>query len=62
MSRFERVRGRLRRAYESGRESVRSGRSAPADVPEEARVASPASPGPAAPPRANDTDRLLTSR
>lgn len=49
MSRFERVRGRLRRAYESGRESVSAGRPQEADPPEESGVASPVSPGPAAP-------------
>lgn len=49
LSRFERVRGRLRRAYESGRESVRSGRTRSAAVPEPAEVATPAAPGPAAP-------------
>ncbi|WP_348774313.1 AI-2E family transporter [Micromonospora sp. WMMD987] len=52
LSRFERVRGRLRRAYESGRESVRAGRADPADAPEGAGVATPASPGPAAAPSA----------
>ena len=49
MSRFERVRRRLRRAYESGRESVNAGRTQDADPPEESAVASPVSPGPAAP-------------
>lgn len=49
MSRFERVRGRLRRAYESGREPVNAGRAQDADPPEEPAVASPVSPGPAAP-------------
>ncbi|MFC0503749.1 AI-2E family transporter [Micromonospora costi] len=52
LSRFERVRGRLRRAYESGRASVRSGRAASGDAGEEGGVASPASPGPVAPPTA----------
>ncbi|MEO3780345.1 AI-2E family transporter [Micromonospora sp. B11E3] len=54
LSRFERVRGRLRRAFESGRESVRRDRpdTADAGAPEEGGVASPASPGPAAPPSA----------
>ncbi|MGC1215338.1 MAG: AI-2E family transporter [Micromonospora sp.] len=49
LSRFERVRGRLRRAYESGRESVRAGRVEDTDPSEESGVASPAAPGPAAP-------------
>ncbi|MFC4146506.1 AI-2E family transporter [Micromonospora mangrovi] len=49
MSRFERVRGRLRRAYESGRESVRADRRDVNDAPDEPRVASPATPGPVAP-------------
>nr|WP_243420998.1 AI-2E family transporter [Micromonospora globispora] len=49
LSRFERVRGRLRRAYESGRDSVSAGRVRDADPPEESGVASPVSPGPAAP-------------
>ncbi|SCL20667.1 Predicted PurR-regulated permease PerM [Micromonospora nigra] len=52
MNRFERMRGRLRRAYESGREAVRAGRARPPDVPEPARTASPSSPGPTAPPTA----------
>ncbi|MER7331023.1 MULTISPECIES: AI-2E family transporter [unclassified Micromonospora] len=52
LSRFERVRGRLRRAYESGRESVRLRRTDPTDAPGPAGVASPASPGPAAAPSA----------
>ncbi|WP_428963358.1 AI-2E family transporter [Micromonospora fluostatini] len=52
MSRFERVRERLRRAYESGRDSVRSRRTRPAELPVEAEVASPTSPGPVAPPAA----------
>ncbi|WP_331716726.1 AI-2E family transporter [Micromonospora inositola] len=52
LSRFERVRGRLRHAYESGRESVRVRRVDPADEPDDPGVASPASPGPEAPPAA----------
>ncbi|MEH1102245.1 AI-2E family transporter [Micromonospora sp. CPCC 205561] len=52
LSRFERIRGRLRHAYESGRESARARRTEPADVPEPAGVASPTSPGPAAGPSA----------
>ncbi|MEU4771406.1 AI-2E family transporter [Micromonospora sp. NPDC023644] len=52
LSRFEQIRGRLRRAYESGRESVRARRVDPADDPEPAGVASPTSPGPAAAPSA----------
>jgi predicted PurR-regulated permease PerM len=54
LSRFERVRERLRRAYEAGRESVRRGRTggAGADPPEGAGVATPSSPGPAAAPSA----------
>ncbi|WP_306416137.1 AI-2E family transporter [Micromonospora okii] len=54
LSRFERVRGRLRRAYEAGRESVRRGRAGAAgvDPPEGAGVATPSSPGPAASPSA----------
>ncbi|WP_342670714.1 AI-2E family transporter [Micromonospora matsumotoense] len=52
LSRFERVRGRLRRAYESGRESGRAGRADPADAPEGTGVATPASPGPVAAPSA----------
>ncbi|MEU4780743.1 AI-2E family transporter [Micromonospora sp. NPDC023633] len=52
LSRFEQIRGRLRRAYESGRESVRARRADPADDPEPAGVASPTSPGPAAAPSA----------
>ena len=43
LSRFERVRGRLRRAYESGRESVRAARADPR-APEGAGVATPARP------------------
>ncbi|MBM0239962.1 AI-2E family transporter [Micromonospora sp. ATA32] len=49
MSRFERVRGRLRRAYESGRGSPRVGRIDAEDVPVDGGVASPATPGPVAP-------------
>ncbi|MEU2612431.1 AI-2E family transporter [Micromonospora sp. NPDC007271] len=46
LSRFERIRGRLRRAYESGRESARAGRVA--EAPEETTTtASPPTPGPA---------------
>ncbi|MFI9528239.1 AI-2E family transporter [Micromonospora rosaria] len=52
MSRFERVRERLRRAYESGRDSVRARRTRPAELPVGAEVASPTSPGPVAPPAA----------
>ncbi|GAA4570532.1 AI-2E family transporter [Micromonospora coerulea] len=52
MSRFERMRGRLRRAYESGRESVRVSRAEPAGEPDEPGVATPAAPGPVAPPAA----------
>ncbi|NJC15966.1 AI-2E family transporter [Micromonospora profundi] len=52
MSRFEQVRGRLRRAYQSSRDSVRSDQQKPSDVPETAGVASPAVPGPVAPPAA----------
>ncbi len=52
MSRFERLRGRLRRAYESGRDTVRAARSTPPDVPTPARAASPSEPGPVAPPAA----------
>ncbi|MEH0969648.1 AI-2E family transporter [Micromonospora sp. CPCC 205546] len=48
MSRFEQIRGRLRRAYESGREAARTRRTDPADDPETAGVASPTSPGPVA--------------
>ncbi|WP_353505528.1 AI-2E family transporter [Verrucosispora sp. ts21] len=50
LSRFERLRGRLRRAYESGRDTVRAARSTPPYVPTPARVASPTEPGPVAPP------------
>ncbi|GGM13506.1 AI-2E family transporter [Micromonospora yangpuensis] len=50
MSRFERIRGRLRRAYESGRESIRAARTPSPDLPDEAEVASPTSPGPVASP------------
>ncbi|MFU8853314.1 AI-2E family transporter [Micromonospora sp. SL1-18] len=60
MSRFERMRGRLRRAYESGRESARVGRVDPGNSPGEsddvaspsvpdAAASGPAAPGPAAP-------------
>ncbi|MBP1785925.1 MULTISPECIES: AI-2E family transporter [Micromonospora] len=52
MSRFERMRGRLRRAYESGREAARTRRADPEAAPGEAGVASPASPGPSASPEA----------
>ncbi|MEV6691860.1 AI-2E family transporter [Micromonospora sp. NPDC051196] len=52
MSRFERLRGRLRRAYESGRETVRAARSTPPYVPKPARAATPEEPGPPAPPAA----------
>jgi putative heme transporter len=46
LSRFEQLRGRLRRAYETGRSSVRSARAgSESDLP----VASPISPGPTAP-------------
>ncbi|WP_320069199.1 AI-2E family transporter [Micromonospora sp. RTGN7] len=63
LSRFERVRGRLRHAYESGRNSVRQARTDPTggagtaghpavpggiDAPGEVGVASPTSPGPVA--------------
>lgn len=50
LSRFERMRGRLRRAYESGREAARTRRAA-ADTGD-AGVASPAAPGPPAAPEA----------
>jgi predicted PurR-regulated permease PerM len=46
LSRFEALRGRLRRAYESGRESARAGRVDPEHAPGES---GPASSGPAAP-------------
>lgn len=52
MSRFERVRERLRRAYESGKASVRAGRTRSPDLPGEAEIAEPTSPGPVAPPTA----------
>ncbi|MER7164874.1 AI-2E family transporter [Micromonospora sp. NPDC000207] len=52
LSRFERVRERLRRAYESGKASVRAGRTRSPDLPAEAEVAEPTSPGPVAPPTA----------
>ncbi|MER5458243.1 AI-2E family transporter [Micromonospora sp. NPDC002389] len=48
MSRFERIRSRVRRVYESGRDSVRTARNRPPDVPEPAATASPSRPGPAA--------------
>ncbi|MFI2646805.1 MULTISPECIES: AI-2E family transporter [Micromonospora] len=56
MSRFERMRGRLRRAYESGRESARARRADPDRSAEESGTASPSSPGPAAPPAAPVVD------
>ncbi|RFS45322.1 AI-2E family transporter [Micromonospora craniellae] len=46
------MRSRLRRAYESGRESVRTARRRPPDVPEPAGTASPSRPGPEATPAA----------
>jgi putative heme transporter len=49
LSRFERIRGRLRRAYESGKASVNAGRQTPADAVEPPGLASPSSPGPVAP-------------
>ncbi|OKI52967.1 AI-2E family transporter [Micromonospora sp. CB01531] len=49
LSRFERMRRRLRRAYESGRQSARADRIDPDDAPGEPAVASPSTPGPAAP-------------
>jgi predicted PurR-regulated permease PerM len=52
LSRFERVRGRLRRAYQSGQKSVRVAEETPSDAPETPGVASPAVPGPAAPAKA----------
>lgn len=57
LSRFERMRGRLRRAYESGRDSVRARREAAGarrteEVAEPLGTASPAVPGPVAPPSA----------
>ncbi|MEU0549514.1 AI-2E family transporter [Micromonospora sp. NPDC005979] len=52
MSRFERVRGRLRRAYQSEKESVRAAQETPSDAPETPGIASPAVPGPAAPAQA----------
>ncbi|MGV9216047.1 AI-2E family transporter [Micromonospora sp. RB23] len=52
MSRFERVRGRLRRAYQSEKESVRAAQETPSDAPESPGIASPAVPGPAAPAQA----------
>ncbi|WFF01734.1 AI-2E family transporter [Micromonospora sp. WMMD964] len=53
MSRFERVRGRLRRAYQSRQESAQADEGTLSDVSEGARVASPAVPGPTAPPSAS---------
>ncbi|WP_433388076.1 AI-2E family transporter [Micromonospora sp. KLBMP9576] len=52
LSRFERIRGRLRHAYESGRESARVRRTDPADGGGAAGVATPTSPGPMAAPSA----------
>ncbi|MGC4854899.1 AI-2E family transporter [Micromonospora sp. DT4] len=52
MSHFERVRGRLRRAYQSGQKSVHAAEETPSDAPETPGVASPAVPGPAAPAKA----------
>ncbi|MFG3687906.1 AI-2E family transporter [Micromonospora sp. NPDC047740] len=49
MSRFERMRRRLRRAYESGRQSARADRIDPDDAPGESAAPSPSTPGPAAP-------------
>lgn len=59
LSRFERVRDRFRRAYETVRSSRRSARAASSDVPAEAGVAAPASPGPVAPPAATVVDEEL---
>ncbi|MFI7021327.1 AI-2E family transporter [Micromonospora sp. NPDC049900] len=56
MSRFERIRSRVRRAYESGRDSVRAARNRPPDVPEPAVTASPSRPGPAASPATTVVD------
>ncbi|SCE86350.1 AI-2E family transporter [Micromonospora chokoriensis] len=53
MSRFERVRGRLRRAYQSRQQSARADEGTLDDVSTGARVASPAVPGPTAPPSAS---------
>ncbi|MET8281235.1 AI-2E family transporter [Micromonospora sp. NPDC005174] len=52
MSRFEQVRGRLRRAYQSGQKSVSIAEQTPGDAPETPGVASPAIPGPVAPAKA----------
>ncbi|MFJ8580491.1 AI-2E family transporter [Micromonospora sp. NPDC093277] len=50
LSRFERMRGRLRRAYESGRASARTRRLDPADPPgEDVAPSGPATPAPAPP-------------
>ncbi|MGW5672682.1 AI-2E family transporter [Micromonospora sp. NPDC003776] len=49
LSRFEALRGRLRRAYESGRESARANRVHPEVAPGDSEVAASSSPGPAAP-------------
>ncbi|MFU8875226.1 AI-2E family transporter [Micromonospora sp. SL4-19] len=43
------MRGRLRRAYESGRESARARQIDPEEAPEEPGIASPSAPGPTAP-------------
>ncbi|QKW16520.1 AI-2E family transporter [Verrucosispora sp. SN26_14.1] len=56
VSRFERIRSRVRRAYESGRDSVRTARNRPPDVPEPAATASPSRPGPVASPTATVVD------
>ncbi|MFG1841013.1 AI-2E family transporter [Micromonospora sp. NPDC049175] len=57
LSRFERVRGRLRRAYQARQESAPADEGISAneldDVSDAARVASPAVPGPTAPPSAS---------
>ncbi|MDG4806472.1 AI-2E family transporter [Micromonospora sp. WMMD1120] len=52
MSRFERVRGRLRRAYQSRQTSTGADEVAVDDLPSTAGVASPGVPGPSAPPSA----------
>ncbi|MFI6784213.1 AI-2E family transporter [Micromonospora sp. NPDC050276] len=56
LSRFERIRGRLRRAHQSRQETTRADEGATSDAlndaSEAARVASPAVPGPTAPPNA----------
>jgi putative heme transporter len=52
LSRFERVRGRLRRAYQSEQQSVHAAQETPSDAPESPGIASPAVPGPAAPAKA----------